>query len=132
MSFDTTIKALTLSSNFFVPISALILLFLPSKVNGFVTIPTVKIFISFASSAITGIAPVPVPPPIPAVKNSISVFSNIFLICSLLSRAAFSPIISFAPAPKPFVVCFPICNTFLVFALLSVPVSVFNKYVSIF
>ena len=40
---------------------------------GIVTIPTVKISNSFAISAIIGAAPVPVPPPIPAVINNILV-----------------------------------------------------------
>lgn len=39
-----------------IPIFALIILFFPSNVKDFVTIPTVKIFISFAISAITGLA----------------------------------------------------------------------------
>jgi hypothetical protein len=37
-----------------------------------VTTAIVRIPISFAISAMTGVAPVPVPPPIPAVINSIS------------------------------------------------------------
>jgi len=67
-----------------------------------VTIPTVKISSSFACLAIIGAAPVPVPPPIPAVIKIILVLvSNICLISSKLSTAAFSPISGFAPAPSP-------------------------------
>ena len=42
----------------------------PSKWNGFVTTPTVRMPISRAVLAITGAAPVPVPPPMPAVTNT--------------------------------------------------------------
>ncbi len=67
-----------------------------------VTIPTVRIFKSFAILAIIGAAPVPVPPPIPAVINNILVFVvSIALISSILSTADCSPISGFAPAPKP-------------------------------
>ena len=66
------------------------------------TIPTVKISISLANLEITGAAPVPVPPPIPAVIKTILVLvSSIFFRSSKLSTAAFSPISGFAPAPKP-------------------------------
>ncbi len=67
-----------------------------------VTIPTVKIPISRAVFAMIGAAPVPVPPPIPAVINTILVFiSKIALIVSMSSIAAFLPTSGFAPAPKP-------------------------------
>ena len=42
----------------------------PSKSNGLVTTPTVKMPSSRAARAITGAAPVPVPPPMPAVTNA--------------------------------------------------------------
>ena len=75
-----------------------------------VTIPTVRISISLACFAITGAAPVPVPPPIPAVINTILVFtSSICLISSKLSTAACSPICGLAPAPKPSVKLTPNC-----------------------
>ena len=44
----------------------------PSKLNGLVTTPTVSAPVSLAISAITGAAPVPVPPPIPAATKIIS------------------------------------------------------------
>ena len=53
--------------------------------------------------AITGKAPVPVPPPRPAVINNILVFLNSSEIISILSSAASLPIVGSAPAPKPFV-----------------------------
>ena len=42
----------------------------PSKSNGLVTTPTVKMPCSRAARAITGAAPVPVPPPMPAVTKA--------------------------------------------------------------
>ena len=43
---------------------------LPSKANGLVTTATVRMPSSRATSATTGAAPVPVPPPMPAVMNT--------------------------------------------------------------
>ena len=58
--------------------------------------------LSLAILAIIGAAPVPVPPPIPAVINTIFVLaSNICEISSKLSTADCSPISGFAPAPSP-------------------------------
>ncbi len=45
---------------------------LPSKAKGLVTTATVRMPSSRAISATTGAAPVPVPPPMPAVMNSMS------------------------------------------------------------
>ena len=42
----------------------------PSKWNGLVTTPTVRMPMSRAVLAMTGAAPVPVPPPMPAVTNT--------------------------------------------------------------
>jgi hypothetical protein len=42
----------------------------PSNWNGLVTTPTVNMPISRAIRATTGAAPVPVPPPMPAVTNT--------------------------------------------------------------
>ena len=58
---------------------------LPSNANGLVTTPTVNAPISLAHSATIGAAPVPVPPPIPAVTNTISAPSRAFIISSRLS-----------------------------------------------
>src|SRR5258708_1659293 len=49
------------------PCSATRILRMPSKWNGFVITPTVRMPASFAQRATTGAAPVPVPPPIAAV-----------------------------------------------------------------
>ena len=84
------------------PSLAYFFLFPPSVEKGLVTTPTVKIPFCFATSAITGAAPVPVPPPIPAVINNIFVFeSSNSLILSILSSAAFLPISGLEPAPNP-------------------------------
>ena len=55
----------------------------------------------FAMSAMTGAAPVPVPPPMPAVMNSMSAPSIISAMRSRSSIAASRPISGFAPAPRP-------------------------------
>ncbi len=98
----------TLFLSFSRPCCASISFFFPSKAKGVVTTATVKAPDALATSATTGAAPVPVPPPIPAVMNTISVFSSSFLISSLLSIAAFSPISGWPPAPRPPVSSFPI------------------------
>src|SRR5690606_4753409 len=83
----------------------------PSNVKGVVMIATVKIPISLAALANTGLAPVPVPPPIPAVIKSILVLvPNILLISSILSIAEFSPTSGSAPAPIPSVRLTPNCT----------------------
>ncbi len=76
----------------------------PSKANGRVTTPTVSAPISFlAISAITGAAPVPVPPPSPAVTNTMSAPLSASLMSSRDSAAAPCPICGLAPAPRPLV-----------------------------
>ena len=60
-----------LSRRLSIPSSARRIRRLPSNVNGFVTIATVSMPASRAARAITGAAPVPVPPPIPAVTKHI-------------------------------------------------------------
>jgi hypothetical protein len=62
---------------------------------------------SFATSATTGAAPVPVPPPSPQVINTISAPSRLALISSLDSSAAFLPISGFEPAQRPPVIILP-------------------------
>ncbi len=94
-----------------IPSSATALRFLPSKINGRVTTATVKIPISFATWATIGAAPVPVPPPMPAVINTISEPSNTSIKRSRSSSAAWRPTSGFAPAPKPLVILLPSCNT---------------------
>ena len=57
--------------------------------DGFVTIATVRAPLCFATSATTGAAPVPVPPPIPAAIKTRSEPSNACCNSSLDSSAAF-------------------------------------------
>ena len=71
--FGITINVSTTSLNFSIPSSAATCLLVPSNAKGLVTIPTVRAPASLASLAITGAAPVPVPPPIPAVIKTMSV-----------------------------------------------------------
>jgi hypothetical protein len=73
LSFGTMIKVSTDCFIFINPSVAFASLFLPSKLKGLVITHTVKIPISLAICAITGAAPVPVPPPIHAVMKTISV-----------------------------------------------------------
>ena len=50
-----------------------------------------------------GAAPVPVPPPSPAVTKIMSAPSSASIILSESSSAALRPISGFAPAPRPLV-----------------------------
>ncbi len=108
LSLGMVTKVSTLFLKLSIPISACNILLLPSKGKGLVTTPTVKIPRDLAISATTGAAPVPVPPPIPAVINTISAPLIASDISSLLSSAAFCPISGLAPAPKPLVNLSPI------------------------
>ena len=82
----------------------------PSSLNGRVTTATVRMLMLFAMSAITGAAPVPVPPPMPAVMNSMSAPSIISAMRSRSSIAASRPISGLAPAPRPRVSAVPSCS----------------------
>ena len=115
---STTSKSLSLetmmseSTDFWssrIPRSALAALLAPSNVKGLVTTATVRMPRSLAIWATTGAAPVPVPPPMPAVMKSMSVLAIASAISSLDSSAAFSPTLGSAPQPKPLVTFSPIC-----------------------
>ena len=74
----------------------------PSKRKGMVTMPTVRMPMSLLTCAMTGAAPVPVPPPIPAVMNVIFVPSlSMLLILSMVSIAACRARSGRLPAPSP-------------------------------
>src|SRR5712692_11968526 len=73
----------------------------PSKANGLVTTATVRMPSSLATDATIGAEPVPVPPPRPAVTNTMSAPSSTFLISSRSSSAAFLPTSGSEPAPRP-------------------------------
>ena len=67
-----TIRVSTFSLSFWIPVSACTARRLPSKPKGRVTTPMVRAPTDLAISAMTGAAPVPVPPPLPAVMNTMS------------------------------------------------------------
>mmetsp|Transcript_29299 Transcript_29299/g.69747 ORF Transcript_29299/g.69747 Transcript_29299/m.69747 type:complete len:394 (-) Transcript_29299:94-1275(-) len=73
----------------------------PSKAKGFVTIATVSAPLSLLTSARTGAAPLPVPPPIPLVMKQRSAPLTIAVISSRDSSAASRPISGSPPAPRP-------------------------------
>ena len=78
-----------------------------SKKNGIVTTPIVRSPRSLATLATTGAAPVPVPPPIVAVTNTIFVrSSSSWLMLSMLLSASARPTSGLLPAPRPA----PSCN----------------------
>ena len=82
----------------------------PSKRKGIVTMATVSKPSSLAAFAIIGAAPVPVPPPIPAVIKTILVLPSSTSATSLrLSIAAWRPISGLFPAPRPSVNDSPNC-----------------------
>ena len=92
------------------PRSAWICRFLPSNLNGLVTTAIVSAPSSLARLAITGAAPVPVPPPRPVVTKIMSAPSSAWMILSVSSSAAWRPTFGSAPAPSPLVSLLPICS----------------------
>ncbi len=110
LSLGIVINESTFLDKFLIPSSAINIRLRPSKTNGLVTTATVKTPSSLATSATIGAPPVPVPPPIPHVTNTISAPLNISRIRSLFSSAASLPISGSAPAPNPLVISFPNCN----------------------
>ena len=89
------------------PASAICMRFCPSKLKGLVTTPTVRMSSSRATRAITGAAPVPVPPPMPAAMNTMCEPSIASEICASASSAAARPTSGRAPAPSPCVTPMP-------------------------
>ncbi len=100
-SLGITISVSTFSLSFWIPASACTERRRPSKANGRVTTPMVSAPSDFATSAITGAAPVPVPPPLPAVMNTMSAPRRDSRISSMCSSAAVRPISGSLPAPRP-------------------------------
>ena len=109
-SLGMTIMVSTESSSSCMPRSACIMRRLPSKAKGRVTTATVSAPISLASEAMTGAAPVPVPPPRPAVTKTMSAPSRASMIFSESSSAARRPTSGLAPAPRPLVSLTPSCS----------------------
>ena len=71
-SLGMMMRVSTFSFRFWIPASACTERRRPSKVNGRVTTPMVSAPSALAISATTGAAPVPVPPPLPAVMKTMS------------------------------------------------------------
>src|SRR5262249_29636600 len=97
----------------------------PSKWKGFVTTPTVRMPFSRAARATTGAAPVPVPPPMPAVTKHIWVLDRWSKISSMHSSAAARPTSGWEPAPRPSVTCAPSWISRSDFDIVSACASVF-------
>ena len=106
-SLSTIIRESTRPSSSESPCSAAFSRRTPSKLKGLVTTATVSAPSSFAISATTGAAPVPVPPPIPAVIKTIWAPRRASAIRSRSCSAAARPASGFAPAPRPVP---PICR----------------------
>ena len=99
------VSTLALSSS--ADFSAISLRRAPSKLNGLVTTPIVSAPCSLAISATTGAAPEPVPPPRPAVMNTMSESARASAILSRSSSAARAPMVASPPAPRPRVILSP-------------------------
>src|SRR5437870_6956068 len=96
-----TISASTVPRNRARPSSAALRRWKPSKPNGSVTTATVRARAWRAMSAMIGAAPVPVPPPSPAVRKIMSAPSTASVSASRLISAARSPCCGSPPAPRP-------------------------------
>src|SRR5215470_6993804 len=107
-----------------IPASAMRMRRWPSKWNGLVTTPTVRMPRSLAQRATTGAAPVPVPPPMPAVTNTMWAPERWSRISSSTSSAAARPTSGCEPAPRPSVACTPIWITRSALELVSACASV--------
>ena len=80
----------------------------PSNWNGLVTTPTVSTPSSRAACAMIGAAPVPVPPPMPAVMKHMCAPARWSTISSIVSSADIAPTVGLPPAPRPSVALRPI------------------------
>ena len=100
-SFGTVIRVSTWAFSSSAARSATSLRLLPSKLNGLVTTPIVSAPCCFASWATTGAPPDPVPPPSPAVMNTMSESASAWAIFSESSSAARWPTEESPPAPRP-------------------------------
>ena len=109
-SFGTTISVSTAFFSSVIPRSAWVARLRPSKPNGRVTTPIVRAPSPRATSAMMGAPPVPVPPPSPAVMNTMSAPLRISSISSECSLAAPLPTSGSEPAPNPRVVSRPMSS----------------------
>ena len=90
-----------------IPASARRMRLVPSNWKGLVTTPTVSTPSSRAARAMTGAAPVPVPPPMPAVMKHMCTPCRCSTMSSIDSSAAAPPTCGLAPAPSPWVTPMP-------------------------
>ena len=100
-SLGITMRVSTSSRSAAMPSSAAVARRRPSKANGRVTTPMVSAPSERAMRATTGAPPVPVPPPSPAVTNTMSAPLMTSSISSAWSSAARVPTSGLAPAPRP-------------------------------
>ena len=99
--FGMTISVSTCFCSSSMPASAARMRRVPSNRNGLVTTPTVSTPLRRAASAMTGAAPVPVPPPMPAAMKTMLQPSSASSMSSTVSSAAALPTSGRAPAPRP-------------------------------
>ena len=109
-SLGMMMRVSTFSFRFWMPASAWTERRRPSKVNGRVTTPMVRAPRPLAISATTGAAPVPVPPPLPAVMKTMSAPFRASSISDRCSSAARRPTSGSLPAPRPRVSCRPMSS----------------------
>src|SRR5581483_7681259 len=107
-SLGMTISASTWLRRALMPSSAVSLRTRPSNENGRVTTPIVSAPASFAACATIAADPVPVPPPMPAVMNTMSESLTTSDSSARLSSAASRPRVQSPPAPRPRVSLLPI------------------------
>ncbi len=106
-SFGIVMSASTCALSSSADFSATSLRLLPSNANGLVTTPIVRAPASLAIWATTGAAPDPVPPPSPAVMNTMSESASAAAIFSESSSADRWPNCESPPAPSPRVTLSP-------------------------
>ena len=107
-SFGMMIRVSTSARSSASPSSAWRMRRRPSKLNGLVTTATVSAPVWRARRATTGAPPVPVPPPIPAVMNTMSLSVRASMSVCSSSSAARRPWAGSPPEPRPRVAALPI------------------------
>src|ERR1035437_11102613 len=110
LSLGMMMRVSTQGSILAMPSSAFFMRWRPSKPNGLVQTAMVNAPAALAAWATIGAAPVPVPPPMPHVTNTMPVSPTISFISSRLSSADLMPLVGSPPAPRPRVRRLPICR----------------------
>ena len=96
-----TISVSTLALSSRMPSSACAARRLPSKTNGLVTTPTSGAQLLRHAAPTTGAAPVPVPPPMPAVMNTMSAPLEVLAQALDVLQRRRAPTSGLPPAPSP-------------------------------